>query len=85
MVDIVRAEAGGVDLGTLLIDEGFGTLDAETLDTVMRELTRLRDAGRTVGIVSHVAELKQAVPERIEVRHLSGRPGSTLSVTWMGG
>lgn len=85
MVDIVRAEADGVDLGTLLIDEGFGTLDAETLDTVMRELTNLSDAGRTVGVVSHVAELKQAIPERIEVRRLQGRPGSTLSVTWMGG
>lgn len=79
LADVVRAEAGGIDLGTLFIDEGFGTLDAETLETVMRELARLRSGGRVVGIVSHVAELKRQVAERIEVRR-RGDGSSTLAV-----
>ena len=79
LADVVRAEAGGVDLGTLFIDEGFGSLDPDTLDAVLGELGRLRAGGRVVGIVSHVAELKRRIAERIEVRR---RPdgSSTLSV-----
>lgn len=68
LADVVSAEAGGIDLGTLVIDEGFGSLDADTLDAVMAELARLRDGGRVVAIVSHVQELKQRIPERLEVR-----------------
>ena len=68
LADVVRAEAGGVELGTLFVDEGFGSLDPATLDAVMAELGRLREGGRAVGIVSHVAELKDRIPERIEVR-----------------
>src|SRR5690606_32384256 len=68
LADVVAAEAGGIDLGTLFIDEGFGTLDADTLDVVLSELGRLRDGGRVVGVVSHVDALKQSVAERIEVR-----------------
>ena len=68
LADVVKSEAGGVDLDTLFIDEGFGTLDAETLDHVMAVIDELRDRGRVVGIVSHVAELKDRVPERLEVR-----------------
>ncbi len=49
LADVVTAEAGGIELGTLLIDEGFGALDAETLDVVLAELSRLRDGGRVVG------------------------------------
>ncbi len=70
LADVVRAEAGGVDLDTLFIDEGFGSLDAETLDQVMTVIDELRDCGRTVGIVSHVSELKDRIAERIEVRRL---------------
>jgi len=70
LADVVRAEAGGVDLDTLFIDEGFGSLDAETLDDVMAVIDELRDRGRVVGIVSHVPELKDRIPERIEVRRL---------------
>jgi exonuclease SbcC len=66
--DVVKAEAGGVDLDTLFIDEGFGSLDAETLDQVLGVIDELRDRGRVVGIVSHVADLKDRVPERLEVR-----------------
>ncbi|MGE5132813.1 MAG: AAA family ATPase [Gemmatimonadota bacterium] len=70
LADVVKAEAGGVDLDTLFIDEGFGSLDADTLDQVMAVIDELRDRGRVVGIVSHVAELKDRVPERLEVRRL---------------
>ncbi len=70
LADVVKAEAGGVDLDTLFIDEGFGTLDAETLDQVMAVIDELRDRGRVVGIVSHVADLKDRVAERLEVRRL---------------
>jgi exonuclease SbcC len=70
LADVVKAEAGGVDLDTLFIDEGFGSLDADTLDQVMAVIDELRDRGRVVGIVSHVADLKDRVPERLEVRRL---------------
>jgi DNA repair protein SbcC/Rad50 len=70
LADVVKAEAGGVDLDTLFIDEGFGSLDTDTLDEVMAVIDDLRDRGRVVGIVSHVADLKDRVPERLEVRRL---------------
>ena len=70
LADVVRAEAGGVDLDTLFIDEGFGSLDSGTLDQVMGVIDELRDRGRVIGIVSHLAELKERVPERLEVRRL---------------
>ncbi|GIG37668.1 AAA family ATPase [Cellulomonas pakistanensis] len=79
MADVVTAEAGGVELGTLFIDEGFGTLDPHTLDAVLGELGKLRAGGRVVGVVSHVEALKQAVAERIEVRR-RGDGSSTLTV-----
>jgi len=68
LADVVQAEAGGLALGTLFVDEGFGSLDPETLDAVMTELGRLSDTGRVIGIVSHVDELKQRIADRIEVR-----------------
>lgn len=70
LADVVSAESGGVEFGTLFIDEGFGSLDSDTLDVVMTQITRLRDAGRVVGLVSHVEVMKQMIPERIEVRRL---------------
>jgi DNA repair protein SbcC/Rad50 len=70
LADVVKAEAGGVDLDTLFIDEGFGALDTDTLDQVMAVIDELRDCGRVVGIVSHVTDLKERVPERLEVRRL---------------
>ncbi|MBC7292036.1 MAG: SMC family ATPase [Actinotalea sp.] len=79
LADVVTAEAGGTELGTLFVDEGFGTLDPETLEVVLTELSRLRDGGRVVGVVSHVEALKQAIAERVEVRRLPGG-GSTLTV-----
>ena len=78
LADVVTAEAGGIALETLFIDEGFGSLDPEALDKVMTVLSRLQAGGRTVGIVSHVEELKRQVPDRIEVRRTA--VGSTLAV-----
>lgn len=79
LADVVMAEAGGVELGTLFVDEGFGSLDPATLDDVMAELTGLARGGRVVGIVSHVEDLKQRVADRIEIRRRDDG-SSTLSV-----
>lgn len=79
LADVVTSEAGGIALDTLFIDEGFGSLDPDTLDGVLGELARLQDGGRAVGIVSHVAELKTRIPERIEITRLV-EGGSTLLV-----
>ncbi len=70
LADVVKAEAGGVDLDTLFIDEGFGSLDSQTLDQVLGVIDELRDRGRVVGIVSHLADLKDRVAERLEVRRI---------------
>jgi exonuclease SbcC len=70
LADVVKAEAGGVDLDTLFIDEGFGSLDADTLEEVMSVIDDLRDRGRVVGIVSHVTDLKDRIAEHIEVRRI---------------
>ncbi|MFF3669283.1 AAA family ATPase [Microtetraspora malaysiensis] len=78
LADVVTAEAGGPEIGTLFVDEGFGTLDEDTLDDVLDILDGLREGGRAVGIVSHVAELRTRIPAQIRVR--KGRGGSTLSM-----
>lgn len=70
LADVVTAEAGGIDLGTLFVDEGFGSLDPSTLDAVLVELGRLRSGGRVVGVVSHVEALKQTIGDRVEVHRL---------------
>lgn len=64
---VVKNTAGGIKLDTIFIDEGFGTLDGETLDVAMNALTDLQIGGRLVGIISHVDELKRRVPVRLEV------------------
>jgi len=79
LADVVSAEAGGIALGTLFVDEGFGSLDEHVLDQVLTELGRLRAGGRTVAVVSHVETLKQAIADRIEVRITAEGP-STLRV-----
>jgi exonuclease SbcC len=78
LTDVVTAEAGGSRIEALFVDEGFGTLDEQTLDEVMDVLDALREGGRIVGLVSHVAELRQRIPAQIEVR--KGRTGSALAV-----
>lgn len=76
LADVVSAEAGGVTLDTMFIDEGFGSLDAEALDAVMGVLDELRAGGRVVGVVSHVDEMRYRIPSRLHV--LRERSGSTL-------
>ncbi|GAA1141201.1 SMC family ATPase [Nocardioides aquiterrae] len=78
LADVVTQEAGGADLDTLFVDEGFGSLDADTLDDVMDTLDSLRDGGRVVGVVSHVAEMRDRIPTQLVVR--KDRRGSTLAV-----
>lgn len=77
LADVVTAESGGVQIDTLFVDEGFGSLDVLALDAVMGVLDDLRRGGRTVGVVSHVEELRTRIPSRIEIR--SGRDGSRLT------
>jgi DNA repair protein SbcC/Rad50 len=79
LADVVTAEAAGTPMEALFVDEGFGTLDEDTLDEVMNVLDGLREGGRIVGIVSHVAELRQRIPSRVHVA--KGRHGSHVSVT----
>ncbi|WUI02298.1 SMC family ATPase [Spirillospora sp. NBC_00431] len=78
LADVVTAEAGGAEIGTLFVDEGFGTLDDETLDEVMDVLDGLRDGGRAVGVVSHVAELRARIPAQLRVT--KNRAGSTVQI-----
>ncbi len=77
LADTVAHEAGGVPIDMLFIDEGFGSLDAETLDGVMDTLDSLRNNGRVIGVVSHVPELRERIPVGIEVQ--KARKGSTLT------
>ncbi|MFD4402926.1 AAA family ATPase [Nocardia sp. NPDC058499] len=79
LADTVAAEAGGIILDTLFIDEGFGSLDADTLDAVMGVLDELRDGGRVVGLVSHVDEMRQRIPSRLHV--IRGADGSRVQTT----
>ena len=78
LADIVREEAGGVSLDTLFVDEGFGSLDADTLSVVLDQLDALRARGRVVGVISHVSEMKEWVHDRIVV--VPGRPGAGSTV-----
>lgn len=67
LADVVSAENGGVELSTIFIDEGFGTLDDESLDSTIEALIQLQESGRLVGVISHVAELKERIHARIVV------------------
>jgi DNA repair protein SbcC/Rad50 len=67
LADVIAHEVGGTDLDTLFVDEGFGSLDAETLDDVMDTLDSLREGGRVVGVVSHVAHLRERIPTQLHV------------------
>ena len=78
LADVVSAESGGRVLDTMFIDEGFGTLDPESLDLVMGVLDELRSGGRVVGVVSHVDELRARIPSQLQV--LRGEAGSSVKV-----
>ncbi|MFI0926668.1 AAA family ATPase [Streptomyces sp. NPDC021012] len=76
LADVVTDEAGGVRLDTLFIDEGFGSLDEQTLDEVLDVLDSLRERDRSVGIVSHVGDLRRRIPAQLEV--VKARQGSAV-------
>ena len=78
LADAVREESGGLDLGTLFIDEGFGSLDDDSLEQVLTVLDGLREGGRAVGVVSHVADLRTRITHQAVVH--KGASGSTVEV-----
>lgn len=76
--DVVQQRSGGIQLDTLFIDEGFGSLDSEALQLAINTLIELQAHGRTIGVISHVAELKEQMAQRIEL--LPSRQGSRIRV-----
>ena len=74
LAEVVTARAGGVTLDTLFIDEGFGSLDEDTLELAMRTLDELRQGGRTVGLISHVAAMKEQLPAQLLVEATAQGP-----------
>jgi exonuclease SbcC len=80
--DVVLSANGGIRIETFFIDEGFGSLDGERLNQVMEMLNMIQNTGRTVGVISHVEDMKQAILDRIEVRPAGKAGASTLSVSW---
>jgi exonuclease SbcC len=81
LAEVVQAEVGAAKLEMLFVDEGFGSLDADTLSVVIEQLEKLQDTGRIVGVISHVAEMKSAITDKIEV--ISNGDG-TSRVEWPG-
>ena len=79
--DVVQNESGAVRLDALFIDEGFGSLDQETLDTAVGALLRLQSSGRTVGIISHVSELQTMIQTQVAVSVL---PDGTSTIKIQG-
>lgn len=79
LADVVTAESGGTSLDTLFVDEGFGSLDSETLDDVLDVLDSLRDGGRVIGVVSHVAEMRSRIPAQLRV--IKDQTGSRVQTT----
>lgn len=77
--DIVQGYAGGIKLDALFIDEGFGSLDQDSLDLAIKTLVDLQSSGRMIGVISHVSEMKEQMPIRIDVNKSTS--GSTLSIT----
>src|SRR5690606_5803398 len=76
--DIVSSYAGGIELQTIFIDEGFGSLDPIALDRAIRTLNQLKETGRTVGIISHVEELKERIDVQLEI--LKTKDGSSIEL-----
>ncbi len=78
LAEVVQNRSGGIELSTLFIDEGFGSLDGDTLDTAVEVLRSLQDSGRTVGLISHVDAMRQELTVGIQV--VPGPTGSSLKV-----
>ena len=81
--DVVRTNAGGIEIDSLFIDEGFGSLDSDQLDEVMVMLGHLSSGGRRVGVISHVDSMKSSITERIDVTPVAEDRPTTLTVSWM--
>jgi exonuclease SbcC len=77
---VIQNQQGGVSVDTLFIDEGFGTLDADSLDMAIQTLLDLHKKGRLVGIISHVDELKTRIPAHIVVEKTSTGSHATVQV-----
>ena len=77
LAEVVQAHAGGIRLDTVFVDEGFGSLDDESLDLAISSLMGLNDGGRLVGIISHVSELRERIDARLEIS--AGKTGSTAT------
>lgn len=71
--DAVQASAGGIQLESLFIDEGFGSLDSASLEQVMRTLNRLATGNRLIGIISHVQELQDRIEKQIRITKIPGK------------
>jgi exonuclease SbcC len=81
--DVVRTNAGGIEIDSLFIDEGFGSLDNDQLDEVMVMLGHLSSGGRRVGVISHVDSMKASITERIDVTPVGENRPTSLTVSWM--
>lgn len=82
LADTVAAHAGGIELDSLFIDEGFGSLDPQALDAVMTVLDELRANGRSVGVISHVEEMQQSIPCKLLIT--PSPTGSSTSIITAG-
>jgi exonuclease SbcC len=78
LAEVVQRMSGGVEITSLFIDEGFGSLDRSTLDTAIDVLQKLQSSGRTVGVISHVEQMHEELDIGIAV--MPGARGSTLTV-----
>jgi exonuclease SbcC len=78
LAEVVERHSGGMELSTLFIDEGFGSLDNHTLDSAMDVLMKLHDSGRTVGVITHVEAMQQQLPVGIRINKTNN--GSTLEM-----
>ena len=82
LYDVVSNRSGGVELGTMLIDEGFGTLDSEYLNSIVQCLTTLHKSGRIIGLISHIPELKGRIKSQIQVKQNKRYSGSQIDVIY---
>ncbi len=76
--DVIQQQYGGVRMEAMFVDEGFGSLDEEALSLAMKVLSQLAGGQRMVGIISHVPQLRDSIPNQIQVA--KGHQGSTLQV-----
>ena len=74
LAEVVKMDKGGIELGTLFIDEGFGSLSQDKLTEVLEVLNKMRDDGRIIGIITHLEDMKAQIPMRLKVSRTSQGP-----------